>query len=177
MKRSRKAKHLTQQELSDIIHINHGTISRYESGLVDIPAAALVSYGEGLDYEPKNYLAWDDVGAEDVLFLLEQAAVKPEKKKRKKKKPFNPDGFTIGWTSQMPSFIGDLDFEDDEMDEELDLPDEVIDIAHSYKVLSKSKCDYAVLEPLRNEIITLIETETNMSKERLMRRIMDYLDV
>ena len=77
----------------------------------------------------------------------------------------------------MPSFVYDLDFEDDEADEELELSDKVIDMAHSYKVLSESKCDYAVLEPLRNEIIALIETETNMSKERLMRRIMDYLDV
>ena len=152
MKRSRKAKHLTQQELSDIIHINHGTISRYESGLVDIPATALVSYGEGLDYEPKNYLAWEDVGVEDVLFLLEQAAVKPEKEKQKE--PFDSnESISSG-----------------------NLPDEVIDMAHAYKLLSDSQCDFEILEPLRNEIIGLIETKTEMSKESLMRRLMAYLN-
>lgn len=176
MKRSRKAKHLTQQELSDIIHINHGTISRYESGLVDIPATALVSYGEGLDYEPKNYLAWEDVGVEDVLFLLEQADVKPEEKKRRK--PFDPNESIRSW---VPSGLG-IDEEiysldDEEEDEELDLPDEVIDMAHAYKLLSDSQCDFEILEPLRNEIIGLIETKTEMSKESLMRRLIAYLDI
>ena len=153
MRRSRQRKNVTEAEMAEALGKTHGIVSKYESGQVDVPATSLIKYGQKLDYEPKNYLAWEGEEAEDVLFLLEQAAVKPEKEKQKES--FDPnESISSG-----------------------NLPDEVIDMAHAYKLLSDSQCDFEILEPLRNEIIGLIETKTEMSKESLMRRLMAYLDV
>ncbi len=50
----REDRDLTQEALAEVLHISQATYSRYESGTLDIPSAALIAlarfYGTSVDY-------------------------------------------------------------------------------------------------------------------------------
>ena len=50
----REDKDLSQKDIADYLHISQATYSRYESGKLDIPSAALISlakyHGVSVDY-------------------------------------------------------------------------------------------------------------------------------
>lgn len=50
----REDRDLTQEALAAVLHISQATYSRYESGSLDIPSAALIAlarfYGTSVDY-------------------------------------------------------------------------------------------------------------------------------
>lgn len=50
----REDKDLPQRKLAELLHVSQTTYSRYESGTLDIPSAALIAlarfYGTSIDY-------------------------------------------------------------------------------------------------------------------------------
>lgn len=50
----RKDRNLTQQQIAAVLNVSQTTYSRYESGALDIPSAALITlarfYGTSVDY-------------------------------------------------------------------------------------------------------------------------------
>ena len=45
----REAKDLKQKDIAELLHINQGTYSRYESGYLDIPSSVLITLASYYD--------------------------------------------------------------------------------------------------------------------------------
>ena len=42
LRKNRKSKHFSQEEVAKCIEVDHTTISRYENGVIDIPVSTLI---------------------------------------------------------------------------------------------------------------------------------------
>ena len=116
LKTSRKEHNRSQTAVAEHLGVDVGTVSRYETGNIEIPVSKLIKYGEACDYEPKNYLRREYEGIEELYDLLSD-------------KPGIPKSVQ-GWADNA------IDLEN-LPDEKVDLSDDVIEIVKAYKRISE----------------------------------------
>jgi len=69
IKKFRTKNNISQTELGDVLGVVHTTISRYETGKIDIPLSKLSEISEYLGFEPKEYISafYSD---DNIIFAL-----------------------------------------------------------------------------------------------------------
>ncbi len=145
LRRSRKSKRFTQEEMANAIGVTHTTISRYEKGEIDIPVSSLIQIGRKCDYEPKNYLDWEADPYKTLYEMIENGNAKTVKIKATKNDMINLSDKAVDYIMAYKT------------------------------ISACSGVSEEQLQPLKEKIIDYIEIETGCNAEDMARRLTAYV--
>ena len=127
LRKSRKIQRITITEIASCLGVNHTTISRYETGKIDVPVSVLYKYGEACDKPPAWYLEDGDIYDELVEFLAGK-----------------------GFPKNIP--VSKWTLADDYRSEDID--DEVTELIRAYKRIADiPSADMSMIARMREDII------------------------
>ena len=156
IRRNRRSRRLTQEQVAERMGLDRATVSRYESGDVDIPVSALMKIGEVCGFEPKLLIPWEGDGLDSLKRLLEECAA-------------DAGGGEAGERKAEPGTEGTTP-------EGIELSDESRELIAAYDVLAHDpSVSKEALRAVGGVIIARIEIERRESRESLIRRLLAYL--
>lgn len=149
LRKNRKSKHFSQEEVAKCIEVDHTTISRYENGVIDIPVSTLIDISNLCGFEPRSCFNWESDGLDELQKLLEDC-IKDKK---------NIKGNTK--STQTP----------------ICLSENSIDLVMTYELLKNNPAiSVKTLKSLKEDIILQIEMEQGVDRMALYNRLRAYAE-
>lgn len=147
LRKNRKSRHLSQEDVAKHINVDRTTISRYENGVIDIPVSTLIEISGLCGFEPRLFFNWESDGLEELQKLLQDCT--DAAKSREMRKHIN----------QTP----------------IRLSENSIDLLMTYALLKyNSAISESTLRSLKEDIVAEIELEQGVKREELLRRLKGY---